>query len=73
MTKKIETNKNRCFICNIKLGIDGWNCKCNLNILFCNNHRLPFNHNCSIDYKLENANLLKKHNHKIEKRKILDE
>ena len=62
----ITTNntKNRCKICNIKVYLNGWNCKCDLNAFFCDKHRLPFDHNCTIDFKkihsiyLENNNII---------------
>jgi hypothetical protein len=51
---------NRCFICKIKLFSNEWNCKCNPYYLFCVKHRLPFDHNCSINYKEAHQTLLKK-------------
>lgn len=51
---------NRCSICNIKLFNNVWNCKCNPTYLFCTNHRLPFDHNCTVNYKEIQKSLLKK-------------
>jgi len=52
--------KNRCHLCNKKVGLLGFSCKCGGN--FCSLHRCNFEHNCTFDFKsvelkkLENAN-----------------
>ena len=51
-------NKKRCKVCNIKLSLDGWNCKCDSTLFFCTKHRYPFEHNCSFDFKLKEMELL---------------
>ncbi len=68
-----EENKiiNRCNICNIKVKIDGWNCKCNKTLLFCNKHRLPFDHNCTFNFKKVHEDKLKIDNIKCIKEKII--
>jgi len=60
----------RCYICNIKLKLDGWNCKCNSEFLFCTNHRLPFDHNCTYNFKINYTKDLEKNLLKIDKQKI---
>ncbi len=41
--------KYRCLECKKKLGVDPIICKCKG--MYCDGHRLPFNHNCSFDFK----------------------
>eukprot|EP01067_Filipodium_phascolosomae_P007966 Filipodium_phascolosomae@DN6688_c0_g1_i1.p2 len=41
--------KNRCHICNKKLGLLGFVCRCSLS--FCSKHRYPEDHECSFDHK----------------------
>ncbi len=67
-----EQNKslNRCSICNIKVKMDGWNCKCNELFIFCNKHRLPFEHNCTYNHKKEYTDKLKIINIKCKKEKL---
>lgn len=50
--------KNRCLECKKKLGVDPIVCKCKG--IFCDGHRLPFNHSCSFDYKAKSRNELDK-------------
>ncbi|KAJ4826008.1 hypothetical protein Tsubulata_027601 [Turnera subulata] len=40
---------NRCFTCNKKVGLTGFECKCGS--MFCGAHRYPENHKCSFDFK----------------------
>lgn len=56
-TQKINI---RCNFCNKKCNLENYECKCNNT--FCSNHRLPFDHLCSYDYKQEQMNKLKKTN-----------
>jgi hypothetical protein len=53
---------SRCSICNIKVKLNYYECKCDEKKKFCSEHRYPFNHNCSIDYKKINENKLSKLN-----------
>jgi predicted nucleic acid binding AN1-type Zn finger protein len=65
MTEK----KVRCNVCRKKLTLfTEFDCKCFKK--FCNLHRLPIDHNCSINIKKIHKNNLKKINPKIEKKKI---
>uniref|UniRef100_A0A2P2IJL7 Uncharacterized protein MANES_02G032000 n=1 Tax=Rhizophora mucronata TaxID=61149 RepID=A0A2P2IJL7_RHIMU len=40
---------NRCFTCNKKVGLTGFNCKCGST--FCGRHRYPEDHSCTLDFK----------------------
>jgi AN1-like Zinc finger len=40
---------NRCLVCNRKVGIPGFRCRCGE--LFCAKHRYSDRHDCSFDYK----------------------
>jgi hypothetical protein len=53
-----KKKKNRCFKCNKKLGILGFECKCK--IRFCSSHLTPEIHNCTFDYKSEKCKQLEK-------------
>lgn len=57
-TKKIKKKKNRCTMCNKKLGLLGFECKCNL--MFCSSHLNPETHSCTFDYKSEQSKKLEK-------------
>ena len=46
---QLHSNKKRCGVCNMKLSIMDIECRCNH--VFCGNHRLPYQHNCSINVK----------------------
>ena len=48
--------KSKCFCCKKKIGMMGFECKCNE--MFCNKCRLPEVHNCAFDHKLSERNLL---------------
>jgi|688.fasta_scaffold218787_2 hypothetical protein len=43
--------KNRCKICNKKVGFDYYLCKCSPSDMFCTVHRFSWNHGCIHDYK----------------------
>lgn len=68
--KKIQKNKNRCFQCNRKVGYLGFECNCGY--IFCDIHRLPCDHNCSIDYKEKQKLKIKKENKQIVTDKLKD-
>lgn len=42
--------KNRCAICNVKVGLLGFDCRCGGK--FCGKHRHADDHECSFEYKL---------------------
>ena len=52
----------RCCICNTKVGLLGFQCRCNKNKLFCSKHRYPNDHNCNFDFKEHAKKLLEKNN-----------
>ena len=56
---------NRCCICNIKVGLLGFQCKCDKTKLFCSSHRYATDHNCDFDYKADAKKLLEINNPKI--------
>ena len=45
----IQADKSRCATCNKKVGLLGIECKCQL--VFCNMHRMPEDHQCTINYR----------------------
>ena len=47
--KPVQKKKRRCFSCNKKVGIFGFECNCGY--VFCNGHRLPFEHSCTVSRK----------------------
>ena len=61
---------NRCDVCNKKVGLLGFQCKCDKIKLFCSIHKNPEDHNCNFDYKKDFKNLLEKKNPKIISNKI---
>ena len=63
-----QINKNKCWFCNKKIGIFNYECKCNY--VFCQKHRLSFDHNCSFDFKKEAQNKIKNENPIIKKLKL---
>ncbi len=44
-------NNNNCFKCLKKLGYYGFKCRCNND--FCNNHKLPENHECNFKFQFD--------------------
>jgi hypothetical protein len=65
-----KPKKKRCPVCNKKIGLLTYTCKCGLE--FCVNHIQPELHNCSYDHKTEakkllNDRLIKVVNEKVEK------
>ena len=54
---------NRCTVCNKKVGLIPFTCRCNESYKFCSKHRL--NHECTFDYKKEQQEKLMKDNPKI--------
>ena len=64
------SQKSRCFICNIKTGLNYYDCKCDSSKKFCKEHRFPFEHNCEFDYKKENECRIKLQNPIVKHQKI---
>jgi predicted nucleic acid binding AN1-type Zn finger protein len=70
LNKKKKNLKKRCNydLCNKKIRMSGFNCKCGFR--FCAKHRLDFEHNCTYDHKLDGKNQLTKQLIKIEPQKL---
>ena len=66
--KKPEINQSRCLTCNKKLGLIGFQCKCEN--YFCAQHRYSDRHNCTFDYKQRGKELIEKENQTINSLKI---
>jgi len=66
--KKIKNNKKRCHICNKKMGLIPFNCKCDNQ--FCTLCRYPETHNCTYDWKKEGIDKLIKENPKVIGKKV---
>ncbi len=64
--KKKKKKKKRCFVCNKKLGLIPFSCRCNTTIKFCSIHRYPDSHNCQFDWKKEGREQLEKNNPKVD-------
>jgi len=55
--------KYKCKVCKRKCTLfTMWECKCSPSEPFCRDHRLPFDHECPIDYKENESIRLEKNN-----------
>lgn len=45
----VQVNPNRCYSCNKRVGLTGFQCKCDY--IFCGTHRHSNKHNCTFDFK----------------------
>lgn len=63
-----KPKKSRCIVCNKKLGLTGFTCRCGG--LFCSIHRYADGHECGYDYKTEAKNAIRKANPKVDGEKI---
>ncbi|XP_076879126.1 AN1-type zinc finger protein 6 [Brachyhypopomus gauderio] len=66
--EKSKPKRNRCFTCNKKVGLTGFDCRCGN--LFCGVHRYSDVHNCTFDYKADAAQKIRKENPVIVGEKI---
>ena len=66
--KKFKKKKIRCVVCNKKLGINPFVCKCEQN--FCGLHRHPESHKCTYNFKEEGLKKLYKNLVKVGPTKI---
>jgi hypothetical protein len=65
--KKRKKNKSKkCKICNKKVGVVLYTCKCNTEYIFCGKHKLPNNHECTFDFKEYYKKQITQNNPKIE-------
>eukprot|EP00472_Partenskyella_glossopodia_P013255 CAMPEP_0197530456 /NCGR_PEP_ID=MMETSP1318-20131121/31941_1 /TAXON_ID=552666 /ORGANISM="Partenskyella glossopodia, Strain RCC365" /LENGTH=594 /DNA_ID=CAMNT_0043086311 /DNA_START=73 /DNA_END=1857 /DNA_ORIENTATION=+ len=67
-SQKAQQNKSRCYQCNKKVGILGFECRCMF--VFCDKHRFPDAHRCKFDYKRQHRNKLKKDNQALSQKKM---
>ena len=58
-----KSKRMRCHLCNKKLKMIHFTCKCEHN--FCINHHNPHTHNCLYDYKKEREKEIEKNNPKL--------
>jgi predicted nucleic acid binding AN1-type Zn finger protein len=60
--------KNRCAMCSKKVGVMGFECRCDQ--VFCAEHRYPHVHNCAFDVKALTKSNIAKANPKVQESKI---
>ncbi len=65
IVEKQTKSSKRCHVCSKKVGIDIYTCKCDTSLIFCNNHRFPFEHKCNVDHINNNQKILQKSNYKV--------
>lgn len=58
--RKVQKNTSRCFSCRKKIGLTGFQCRCDY--FFCSEHRYSDKHECDYDYKSQGQELLQKAN-----------
>eukprot|EP00741_Cyanophora_paradoxa_P022454 tig00021489_g21680.t1 len=63
-----QTQTNRCWSCNKKIGLTGFKCRCNY--VFCGEHRYSDKHSCTFDYKTMAKDLLAKANPVVQAAKV---
>ena len=66
--KPEQKNKNRCFSCNKKVGLLGFECRCGY--VYCSGHRHAADHDCSFDYAAFDRERLAKANPTVAASKI---
>uniref|UniRef100_A0A2P2JPX4 Uncharacterized protein MANES_02G032000 n=1 Tax=Rhizophora mucronata TaxID=61149 RepID=A0A2P2JPX4_RHIMU len=59
---------NRCFACNKKVGLTGFNCRCGST--FCGAHRYSEDHSCTFDFKGAGRNAIAKANPVVKADKV---
>lgn len=63
-----KQKKGRCYECNKKTGLLGFECSCGY--IFCSQHRHAEDHNCGFDFKTTQRQLLADNNQKVEADKL---
>jgi predicted nucleic acid binding AN1-type Zn finger protein len=63
-----QIDKSKCFQCSKKVGLLGIDCRCSMT--FCNLHRMPEDHSCTVDYRKLGREKLLKENKKVVASKI---
>lgn len=66
--KEEQKDTSRCWVCNKKIGMLGFQCKCGY--FFCSKHRYAEDHNCDFDFKARGREILAKNNQNIEKNEL---
>ena len=66
--KKVQVNTSRCWTCNRKIGLTGFQCKCEF--FFCAEHRYSDRHECVFDFKAVGKQQLTKANPMIAPSKL---
>ena len=69
ISKPEKKKKKRCVVCNKKLGLMEYSCRCGQ--LFCIKHQLPEEHNCTFDYQKMGKDLLDKKNPQVVGNKVI--
>ena len=67
-SNKVQVDKCRCFKCNRKVGLLGFNCKCGFS--FCSSHRFPEHHDCQFDHAQLDKTKLAEMNKVIQPKKV---
>jgi len=63
-----QVNTSRCWRCNRKVGLLGFQCRCGF--YFCGDHRYADTHDCAFDYKTFGREQLSKANQKVVAEKL---
>ena len=71
VVKSKKKKSNRCFNCNIKIGLLKFNCKCSDVNNFCSSCVLPEVHGCLYNFKEEQRNNLKDRLVKVVNNKVI--
>lgn len=66
--KLIQINKTRCWKCNKKIGVTAIQCRCKY--YYCGKHRYSNEHDCPINYKKINKEILLSNNIKCQASKL---
>ena len=68
-TKPKKNKKKRCPICNKKLGLLDYTCRCGNT--YCIQHKMPEEHKCTFDYKKLGKDIIDKNNPLVVKDKVI--
>lgn len=66
--RPVQEELNRCWLCNRKIGLLGFHCRCGYT--YCEVHRYSDTHNCDFDYKSFERQILQKQNLKVVAKKL---
>ncbi len=64
----VQTDKTRCWKCNVRVGYLGFLCKCEY--VYCSKHRFFDDHQCTYDYKKADKTKLAKDNPLVQAEKL---